>query len=118
MEDRSTIPAQTEPLAAYWNASMLPSMPRFLRELIAQATAQLQVSTIRVFGSRARADCQPTSDYDIAFELDDTQGWEEFVTTQPDEAWTLLPLDLVNVQDASEALRQEIETAGVILYAR
>jgi predicted nucleotidyltransferase len=97
---------------------MLPAIPRFLRELIAHATAQLQVSTIRIFGSRARADCQPTSDYDIAFELDDTQGWEKFVTQQRDEAWTLLPLDLVNMQDVSEALRQEIETSGVILYAR
>ena len=118
MPDRAETSPEVEPLAAYWNATDLPTMPRFLRELIDQARTQLHVSQIILFGSRARADCQPLSDYDIAFVLDDAQGWPQFVADQHDNAWTLLPLDLVNWQEASAALRQDITTSGVILYAR
>ena len=91
-------------------------MPRFLHELIAQAKSRLRVSKIVVFGSRARADCHPTSDYDVAFMLDDSQGWAAFVAEQQEEARTLLPLDLVNFHDAPETLRQEILDSGVTLY--
>jgi predicted nucleotidyltransferase len=78
---RHTIPLP-EPLAAYWTAEDLPAMPRFLRELIAQAQSRLHVSKILVFGSRARRDCRPTSDYDLAFVLENMQGWAHFVADQ------------------------------------
>jgi predicted nucleotidyltransferase len=117
MENQTATTRPTEPLAAYWNATALPAMPQFLRDLIEQAKARLHVSKIMLFGSRARADCHPTSDYDLAFFLVDTQGWEQFVAEQQEEAGTLLPLDLLNVQDAPEALRQDILSSGVTLYA-
>lgn len=106
----------SEPLAAYWSAEDLPAMPRFLHELIAQATSKLQVSKIVIFGSRARADCHPMSDYDVAFMLDDSRGWAAFVAEQQEEAKTLLPLDLVNFHGAPETLRQAILDSGVTLY--
>ena len=117
MEQQSATTRRTEPLAAYWNATDLPAMPRFLRDLIAQAKTRLHVSKIMLFGSRARADNHPTSDYDLAFFLVDAQGWAQFVAEQQEEAGTLLPLDLLNVQEAPEALRQDILTSGVTLYA-
>ena len=108
--------ASPEPLAAYWTAEDLPAMPRFLRELIAQAQCRLHVSKILVFGSRARRDCRPTSDYDLAFVLENTQGWERFAADQQEEAGTLLPLDLVNFHAAPASLQDEIRASGVVLY--
>ncbi len=119
MEDERPQHVQaSEPLAAYWTAGDLPAMPQFLRELITQAQARLAVTKILVFGSRARGDCRPTSDYDLAFVLEDTQEWARFVVDQDEEARTLLPLDLVNVQQVSASLRDEIMASGVILYAK
>lgn len=91
-------------------------MPVFLRALIGAARQRLHVSKIVVFGSRTRADCQPTSDYDLAFMLDDSRGWERFVADQQEEAGTLLPLDLINFDEASETLRKEILATGITLY--
>jgi len=48
--------------------------------------------------------------------LDDTQGRARFVTDQQEGAGTLLPLDLVNFDEASETLRNEILATGVTLY--
>jgi predicted nucleotidyltransferase len=118
MEDETSNTNASEPPAAYWNAEDLPSMPRFLRELIDQAKSRLQVSKIMVFGSRARVDCSPTSDYDLAFILEDLQGWAHFVADQQEEAGTLLPLDLVNFHEASEELRKDILASGVTLYEK
>jgi predicted nucleotidyltransferase len=112
---RHTIPAP-EPLAAYWTAEDLPAMPRFLRTLITQAQCRLHVTKILLFGSRARRDCRPTSDYDLAFLLEDTQGWARFVTEQQEEAGTLLPLDLVNFHAAPASLQDEIRASGIVLY--
>jgi predicted nucleotidyltransferase len=116
MQDKTINYREAEPLAAYWNAEDLPAVPRFLQEMIDQATSRLRVSKIMVFGSRARADCSPTSDYDLAFILEDSQGWAQFVADQQEEASTLLPLDLVNFHEASEKLRKEILLSGVTLY--
>lgn len=79
---------------------------------------RLHLSKIVIFGSRARADCQPTSDYDLAFILDDSQGWAHFAAEQQEESGTLLPLDLVNFDEASASLRHEILTTGVTLYEK
>jgi predicted nucleotidyltransferase len=119
MEDETKITTKSsEPLAAYWTAEDLPTMPQFLHELIAQAKSRLRVVKILVFGSRARRDCYPTSDYDLAFVLEDTQGWARFVADQQEEAGTLLPLDLVNFHQASASLRDEIIASGVAVYEK
>ena len=62
------------------------------------------------------AGLSPTSDYDLAFVLEDTQGWERFATDQQEEAGTLLPLDLVNFHAAPASLQDEIRASGVVLY--
>ncbi len=108
----------SEPLAAFWTADDLPALPPFLQTLLEQATTRLHVVQILIFGSRARADCHPTSDYDLAFVLEDGHGWTQFVADQEEEASTLLPLDLVNMQEAGDALRDEILRSGVTLYAK
>lgn len=118
MEDETSNAKASEPLAAYWNAEDLPAVPRFLRELIDQAKSRLHISKIMVFGSRARVDCSPTSDYDLAFILEGPQGWAHFVADQQETAGTLLPLDLVNFHEASEDLRKEILASGVTLYEK
>ena len=107
-----------EPLAAYWTTHDLPAMPRFLRDLtLHRRRPGCTLPRSGIFGSRARRDCHPTSDYDyLAFLLEDTQGWGRFVTEQQEEAGTLLSLDLVNMDDASAPLREAIMTSGVVLY--
>ena len=106
------------PLAAYWTSEALPALPTFLQELINQAQSRLSVVKILVFGSRARRDCHPTSDYDIAFVLEEAHGWSDFVSEQAESANTLLPLDLVNFDQVSEALQAEILSSGVVLYEK
>ena len=60
------------------------------------------VERIRLFGSRARGDHDPTSDVDFAV----------------DEAATLSPFDLVWTDEAPDALRSRIDAEGVTLYDR
>src|SRR2546421_10286112 len=97
------------------NAMMkLPlSVERLLRKL-----ADLpEVRRIMLFGSRAYGDAGARSDIDLAIEAPDAtrRQWIE-ITLLVEDADTLLPIDLVRLEEASPALRKRILMEGTVLY--
>ena len=75
------------------------------------------VKKVVLFGSRARGDNQPKSDIDIAvYGCNDFAGFTDQLN---EELWSLLQLDIINMDDdnISERLLEEIERDGVELYA-
>jgi predicted nucleotidyltransferase len=94
--------------------------PPFLVRLIAEArTALASPLRIYVYGSRARGDQRPLSDYDLAFDtpsdVPSRHRWLRFVTRQRDEVGTLLDVDWLWLPEAPEALLRKIEEEGVML---
>ena len=96
----------------------LESWPRFVRALVADAVATLQARRIWVFGSQARGDRGVGSDWDIAFELsgNEPEAWKSFCRRVHLDARTLHEIDLVNLADVGEALREAILRDGVLVY--
>ena len=92
---------------------------RFLNQVIDAAIRYIDPERIVLYGSRARGSDHATSDYDIAFAgLLHPQNWSRFVLDLEENAETLLPFDLIRYEDASCALRSQIDADGVILYER
>lgn len=76
-----------------------------------------KVRRIILFGSRARGDADVRSDIDLAFDCPAiTQAdWLAIVDTL-EECATLLKIDAVNYNEASEDLRHNINIEGVVIY--
>jgi predicted nucleotidyltransferase len=78
------------------------------------------VAPMRVvlYGSRARGDARKHSDYDLAFVFPEShrECWIRFLADFDDAALTLLPVDLLDWNDASESLRGEIGKEGITIY--
>ena len=77
------------------------------------------VEKVILFGSRARGDEQERSDIDIAVvgpEITRTE-WVR-MSSDVDDAETLLSIDLVRFETASSQMKDSIVKEGVILYER
>ena len=71
---------------------------------------------IFLFGSRARGDHKPLSDYDIGVEADNelTKNWAKFWSQVDEGAPTLCKIDLVLMNsEISEELRTQILSQGI-----
>jgi predicted nucleotidyltransferase len=76
------------------------------------------VERIILFGSRARGDHDERSDIDLAIACPGASPEEwTAIWNIADEAPTLLKVDLVRLEHVDDALQQEIEREGVVLYA-
>lgn len=82
---------------------------------IVEFAQQAGARRVVLFGSRARGTNQPRSDIDLAIE-----GCPDFPALEArlqDELWSLLRLDVVNLDDPISAeLREEIARDGKVLY--
>jgi predicted nucleotidyltransferase len=69
---------------------------------------------ILLFGSRARGDHGERSDYDLAFDFPASfePHWARFVLDAQEGAPTLCGLDLVNLREARQELRDRILNEG------
>ncbi|HXQ23929.1 MAG TPA: nucleotidyltransferase domain-containing protein [Candidatus Acidoferrales bacterium] len=87
--------------------------------LVRRFAAQPHVRRIWLFGSRARGDAAERSDIDLAVEAPEASEpeWLE-MAGWIDEADTLLPIDLVRLDDASEGLRQQVRKEGRVIFER
>ena len=83
---------------------------------IREIAKQHQVEKIVLFGSRARGDHLEKSDIDLA--IYGCQDFLELSDQLEEELWSLLQLDLIdmNGMSVSKELIDEIERDGVILY--
>ena len=94
----------------------MPTIP--INQVYAQIVEFAQQAGARrvvLFGSRARGTNQPRSDIDLAIEgCPDFPALEERLQ---EELWSLLRLDVVNLDDPISAeLREEIARDGKVLY--
>jgi len=90
-----------------------------LRHVVQKLGAQPNVTRVWLFGSRARGDAGDRSDIDLAIEAPaaNRREWLELCRLV-EEADTLLPIDVVRLEDAPAALRKAIEHDGQVLFER
>ncbi|MBI3784232.1 MAG: nucleotidyltransferase domain-containing protein [Deltaproteobacteria bacterium] len=93
--------------------------PPALGRLVADLAARPHVTRVWLFGSRARGDARERSDIDLAIEAPDAdrREWLE-LCRMVEEADTLLPIDVVRLEEAPESLRQQVRAEGEVLYER
>ena len=85
---------------------------------IVEFSKKFGAEKVVLFGSRARGDNQEKSDIDVAIYQCDR--FEELKDTLDEELWSLLQVDLINMDDSyiSEELMKEIKKDDVILYEK
>ena len=96
--------------------SMVINIEDVYRQIV-EIAKNNKVEKVVLFDSRARGDNQPKSDIDIAvYGCNDFAGFTDQLN---EELWSLLQLDIINMDDdnISERLLEEIERDGVELYA-
>lgn len=94
---------------------MLPIIDRLVKDL----SRFPSVEKIILYGSRARGDAEERSDIDIAVVCPTATKREWFdIEDVVDNARTLLSIDLVRLDTASEELRKNVLREGKILYER
>ena len=73
-----------------------------------------------LFGSRARGDHQERSDIDLAVYAPDMDivTWNNLCLSITDNSKTLLPIDLIWLQQASAGLAKRIQREGVVVFER
>lgn len=104
-------------------ASMTMSVARLpvsVGRVVEQGVRAVDPKRVVLYGSRARGDARDNSDFDLAFVFPEEQRgrWIRFLADLDDAGLTLRPVDLVNWNEASEPLREQICKEGIILYER
>jgi predicted nucleotidyltransferase len=88
-------------------------------EIIQKLSGLSEVKQVILFGSRARGDARERSDIDLAVAAPELKLKQWFKIFQTVEGLnTLLPVDLIWLEEASEDLRAKILTEGEVLYER
>lgn len=78
------------------------------------------VRRVILFGSRARGDHEERSDIDLAVDAPnmDILAWDKLCLHITDNSKTLLPIDLVWLQEATVRLANRIQSEGVVVLER
>lgn len=109
----AVIPCYTQPMS--------PNMDRVVAHVAQRAATCPGIVRVVLFGSRARGDAMPRSDYDFAIYADAIQHaeWSRWSLDTADSAPTLCTLDLVlSSGPIADNLRRAIEAEGVAVYER
>jgi uncharacterized protein len=99
---------------------MEPSeLPAGVLALVGELSAVPEVERVVLFGSRAKGSARPRSDVDLAVEAEAAGAatWDRLCELA-ENAQTLLTIDLIRLDQASDAFRDEILREGRTLYAR
>lgn len=101
-------------------ATLEAVLPTSIRRVVESVVRAVDPTRVILYGSRARGDARDNSDYDLAvvFPQDRRNRWIRFLADYDDAALTLLPVDLLDLSEASEPLREQISKEGVTLYER
>lgn len=73
------------------------------------------VAQVKIFGSRARGDCKPTSDVDLAIKF--SRPIQAQLAAAFDKSTLPYTVDIVDLQTAGEKILQSIERDGKLLFA-
>lgn len=89
-----------------------------IRFVTSKAEELIPHSTVRLFGSRARGDHTPTSDYDFAVDVasGDQSGLVWFEDQMQNELPTIHKVDIVDLHKCQAELRNRILQEGVLIY--
>ncbi len=95
-------------------------LPVSVGRVVEQGVRAVDPKRVVLYGSRARGDALDNSDFDLAFVFSEAQRgrWIRFLADLDDAALTLRPVDLVDWNEASAPLREQIRKEGIILYER
>ena len=95
-------------------------LPVSVGRVVEHGVRAVDPKRVVLYGSRARGDAQDNSDFDLAFVFPEAQRgkWIRFLADLDSSALTLRPVDLVDWNEASEPLREQILKEGIILYER
>lgn len=101
-------------------ASTDVDIPVSIRRVVAAGVRAFDPTKVILYGSRARGDGRENSDYDLAFVFpkESHRKWVRFLADYDDASLTLLPVDLVDWNEASPSLRAQIDKEGITLYER
>jgi predicted nucleotidyltransferase len=92
-------------------------VPKSIDRIIQRGISELGPMRILLFGSRARGDAKPRSDFDLAFQgVQDDSAWTRFASEMCTDAPTLYGLDIVRYEHIPPELRANIDKDGVVLY--
>lgn len=107
-----------------WTADKLKSvnlaerpklLPDHLKEVLEKAH-KLGLKTMWLYGSRARGDARPQSDFDLAFQFTNKPLWSAFVVDIAEEPPSLYKYDLVDLDALEESFQSEIMKEGLQIY--
>lgn len=91
----------------------------FFAPLIKKAIELISPAKIILFGSFARGDFHAKSDIDLAFDFTKKQQeWVEFKLWANEEFTTLRDLDLIDLMNVDENIRESVLKEGKLLYER
>lgn len=97
---------------------MIPRLPEKAAADIRRLAEKYGVRKVVLFGSRARGTHGPKSDIDLAVYAGE-ENFVSFAGAVEDEAWTLLPFDLIDMNTSISAeFLAEIEREGIVLYEK
>ncbi|HHV62701.1 MAG TPA: nucleotidyltransferase domain-containing protein [Firmicutes bacterium] len=93
--------------------------PKLCDEIVMKMSALPEIRRVILFGSRAREDARSRSDIDLAIDApsDSISLWER-VMEIGDSLETLLPVDIVFLEQAPPGLAERIRAEGVVIYDR
>lgn len=93
-------------------------LPSHLRMILSLVDSRCGLQRAWLFGSRAKGDARENSDFDLAFEVADSDRWAGFVTAIQDDPPSLYKYDLVNLSEIDEGFRSAILKEGIQIYER
>lgn len=92
-------------------------LPVSVQKVLKRARVELQPTGVVLFGSRARQEASPTSDFDFAFMgVENDLVWTRFCNFVRYDAPTLFQIDLIRYETAPPELKSSIEKEGRPIY--
>ncbi|HHY98015.1 MAG TPA: nucleotidyltransferase domain-containing protein [Firmicutes bacterium] len=93
--------------------------PKLRDEIAKKMSALPEIRRVILFGSRARGDAWSRSDIDLAIDApaDSISLWERVMEIR-DSLETLLPVDIIFLEQAPPGLAERIRAEGVAIYER